>query len=103
MEIFFARNESSWYSLSMKSVVLEVLTSPGCVHCHAFLEFWKTVQKDWPNVAMKETGITTPEGQEIAGRHMIFASPGIIINGELWASGGFDRERFIKKLVEASK
>ncbi len=87
----------------MKSVKLELLTSPGCVHCHAFLEFWKTAQKDWPNVHFKEINVVTPEGQEIAGKYMIFASPGIIINGELWASGGFDREKFIQKLKEVSQ
>lgn len=87
----------------MKPVKLEVLTSPGCVHCHAFLEFWKTAQKDWPDVSFKETSVTSPEGQDMAGKYMIFASPGIIINSELWASGGFDREKFVKKLEEVSK
>lgn len=87
----------------MKPVTLELLTSPGCVHCHAFLEFWKTAQKEWPDVILKETSVTSPEGQDMAGKYMIFASPGIIINGELWASGGFDREKFIQKLKEVSQ
>lgn len=54
-------------------------------------------------MSFKEISVTSPEGQDMAGKHMIFASPGIIINGELWASGGFDREKFVKKLEEVSK
>lgn len=87
----------------MKQVVLEELSSPGCHMCKAFEEFWHTVEKDWPNVAYKNISVVTPEGQMLAGKHMIFASPGIILNGELWATGGFDREKFIQKLKELSQ
>jgi len=45
----------------------------------------------------------TPEGQELAQKYMIFASPGIIINGELWATGGFNKEKFITRITELSK
>ena len=38
----------------------------------------------------------------MAQKYMILASPGIVINGELWASGGFDKEKFIVKLKELS-
>lgn len=87
----------------MKPVTIEVLTSPGCVHCHAFLEFWKSTQQDWPNVKVEEVSVTTPKGQEMAGKYMIFASPGIVINGELWATGGFQQTAFLKKLNEVSQ
>jgi glutaredoxin len=87
----------------MKAVKLEVLTSPGCHICRAFKEYWHTIEKDWPDVSFREVDVTTPEGQELAQRYMIFASPGIILNGELWATGGFDREKFIKKLEELSR
>ncbi len=47
--------------------------------------------------------ITTPEGMEMAGKYSIFASPGIIINGELFSTGGVDKDEFIKKIKELSK
>lgn len=86
----------------MKSVLLEELVSPGCHICRAFEEFWHSIEKDWPNVQYKKVDVTMPEGQEMAGKYMIFASPGIVINGELWATGGFDRAKFTARLKELS-
>ncbi len=86
----------------MKAVLLEELVSPGCHICRQFEEFWRSIEKDWPDVAYKKVDILTPEGQEMAQKYMIFASPGIILNGELWATGGFDRNKFAEKLKELS-
>ena len=86
----------------MKPVVLEELSSPGCHICRAFEEFWHSTEKDWPNVTYKNLDVTTPEGQEMAQKFMIFASPGIILNGELWATGGFDKGKFLESLKESS-
>lgn len=90
-------------SMDRKPVLLEELVSPGCHICRQFEEFWRSMEKDWPNVTYKKIDVTTPEGMAMAQKHMIFASPGIILNGELWASGGFDRDKFIKKLEELSR
>lgn len=87
----------------MKEVVLEELTSPGCHNCAAFKEFWDTEQANWPNVKFNEVSLTTPEGQEMVQKYQIFASPGIIINGELFSTGGVDKDKFIAKLKELSE
>ncbi|MBI5817214.1 MAG: thioredoxin family protein [Candidatus Yonathbacteria bacterium] len=87
----------------MKPITLEELSSPGCHNCKAFEEFWHSIEKNWPNVIYKNVSIMAPEGQELAQKHMIFASPGIILNGELWATGGFDRDKFITRITELSK
>ena len=86
----------------MKEIKLEELSSPGCHVCREFEEFWQSIEKDWPNVKYKNFSITTPEGQEIAQKYSIFASPGIIINDELWSTGGFGKEKFVAKLKELS-
>ena len=83
-------------------ILLEELSSPGCHICKVFEEFWHSIEKDWPNVTYQNISVTTPEGQTLAQKHMIFASPGIILNGELWATGGFDKGNFLKKLKELS-
>ena len=83
-------------------ITLEVLASPGCHICRVFEEFWHSIEKDWPNVSFQKFDITEDKGQEMAQKYMILASPGIVINGELWASGGFDKEKFIAKLKELS-
>lgn len=86
----------------MKPITVEEIFSPGCQICRAFEEFWRSIEKDWPNATFKKLDVTTSEGQIIAQKHMIFASPAIILNGELWTTGGFDRKKFVKKLKELS-
>ncbi|MBI4135987.1 MAG: thioredoxin family protein [Candidatus Vogelbacteria bacterium] len=86
----------------MKEVELIELTAPGCQHCAAFGEFWRAVEKDWPQVKFREVSVTTPEGQTLAGKHLIFASPGIILNGELFSTGGVNKEQFLEKLKALS-
>ena len=51
---------------------------------------------------MTEISIMTPEGQTAAMQYHIFASPGIIINNELFASGGFDKKELEAKLSALS-
>ena len=86
----------------MKEVILEELSSPGCHNCATFKEFWEKEKEHWPNVVFKEVSLTTPEGQEMVGKYQIFASPGIILNGELFSTGGVNKDDFIKKLTELS-
>ncbi len=87
----------------MKAVRLEVLHSPGCQICRAFDEFWGSISKEWPNVSYKKIELTTPEGQEMVQKYMVFSSPAIVFNGELFQMGGFDREKFVAKLEELSE
>jgi len=86
----------------MAKIVLQELSSPGCVHCAEFEKFWHSIEKDWPNAEYKKTDITTPEGQDLIHKYMIFASPGIIINGELFSTGGFNKDKLLGKLKELS-
>lgn len=79
--------------------VIEV-SVPGCVDCARFKKFWETAKADFPNVQMREVDATTPEGMELVGKHAIFASPGIIINEELFSTGAVNKEAFLKKLKE---
>ncbi|MEK7622012.1 MAG: hypothetical protein AAB415_02425 [Patescibacteria group bacterium] len=87
----------------MKEVELLELSAPGCQHCAAFRDFWHGVEKDWPSVKFREVSVTTEEGQELAGKHLIFASPGIILNQELFSTGGVNEEKFLAKLKELSQ
>ena len=86
----------------MNTVTVKEITSPGCQHCAAFKKFWDGIKSDWPNVQFSEVSITTPEGQALGQQHMVLASPGIIINDELFSTGGVDQEKFVAKLKELS-
>ncbi len=87
----------------MREIVLEELTSPGCHNCAAFKDMWEEIKSNWPNVKFSEVSLIDPAGQEMVQKYQIFASPGIILNGELFSTGGIDRDEFIKKLEELSK
>lgn len=86
----------------MKPIVLEEVFSPACSICNDFEEYWREISKDFPNVEFKRLDILQAEGQEAIRKYMIFSSPGIIINGELFSSGGFDADELVKKLKELS-
>lgn len=87
----------------MKTISLIELSSPGCQICKIFEEFWESIKADWPNVKYENISIVTSEGQALASKYMIFSSPGIITNDELFSSGGFDRDKFVLKLKELSE
>lgn len=86
----------------MNEVELLELSSPGCHNCAAFKEFWEEIKGDWSNVNFKEISITEPEGQEMVQKYQIMASPGIVINGELFSTGGVNKDDFVAKLKELS-
>jgi len=83
-----------------KKIILEILTSPGCVHCAEFKKYWEGVKDKFPEVEMNEIDLTSDKGQEMVQKHMIMASPGVIINGELFSTGGVNKEKFEEKLKE---
>lgn len=84
-------------------VVLEELSAPGCSHCRQFEEFWHSIENQFPHVRYKNISIVTPEGAEIAQKYQIFSSPGIIMNGVLFSTGGFNRDKVFAKLKELSQ
>ena len=86
----------------MREITLEELTAPGCRICELFEEFWHSIESQFPNVKYVNISVTTPKGMEMIQKYEIFASPGIVINGELFSTGGFDKEKFIQKLKESS-
>jgi len=86
----------------MAKIKLEVLSSPGCHNCRLFLEFWETIKDKYPDAEFHHYDMITDEGQAMIQKYMIFASPGIIVNDELFATGGFNKDEFMKKMNELS-
>jgi len=77
---------------------IQFLTMVGCHNCAAVKKIFDEVTPDFPNVKVEEIDITTDEGQELVSKFSIMASPGIVINGELFSTGGIDKDKFIEKL-----
>jgi len=87
----------------MKPVTVESLSSPGCHNCKAFEEYFETIKSHFPNVTYRNISILSPEGMEMAAKYSIFASPGIVINGELFSTGGIDKDKFLEKIKQSSQ
>lgn len=84
-------------------IILQSISVPGCVECRKFEEWWKEAAKDFPEVQYENIDATSPAGQEMVLKHQIFASPGVVINGELFSTGGVNKEALIKRLNELQK
>lgn len=86
----------------MNTIIIEVLTSPGCHNCAELKKYWESIKNDFLNVEMVDIDLASDKGQEMVQKYMIMASPGVIINGELFSTGGVDKEKFKAKLKELS-
>ncbi len=75
------------------------LTIVGCHNCEKVKKIFDEVIPQFKDkVEVEEIDIATPRGQELVQKYSIMASPGIIINDELFATGGVDKEKLIEKL-----
>ncbi|MCL4416998.1 MAG: thioredoxin family protein [Actinobacteria bacterium] len=79
---------------------IQFLTVPGCHECAKAKKIFEEIKPQYPKMQIEEIDGTTPRGTEIAQKYSIMASPGIIINNELFSTGALDKEDFVKKLNE---
>lgn len=85
------------------TVKLEEVTIPGCADCARFKKLWEEkLSREFPNVEFKEIDVSQPGGQDIIVKYGIMASPGIIVNGELFSTGRVNEEKLRSKLRELS-
>jgi len=71
----------------------------GCHNCEAVKKVFDEIMPEFSDKAeVEEVDMTTPEGMELVQKYGIMASPGIVINEELFSSGGVDKEKLIEKL-----
>ncbi len=87
----------------MKVKITE-LSTPGCSHCAEAKKFLEEEFKPkYPQVKVEYVSVMDPGGQELVSKHMIFASRGIIINDELFSTGGLDKSKLINKVEQLLK
>jgi glutaredoxin len=82
------------------AIQLQEVSVPGCVDCARFKRLWEEkLSKEFPQVVLQEMNAITPEGQEMVAKFGIMASPGIIINGELFSVGAVNEAALRQKLA----
>ena len=67
---------------------IQFLTMPDCHSCKAVKKTLEEILPDFSNIKMEEIDMLTPKGQELVQKYGIMSSPGVIINEELFSTGG---------------
>lgn len=80
-------------------IKIKFLTMQGCHSCEAAKKIFDEIMPEFKDkVEVEEFDMATPEGQELVQKYSVLASPGIIINDELFSTGGVNKEKLIEKL-----
>lgn len=82
---------------------IQFLTMVGCPICAKVKRSIEELKPEFPELKLEEIDMTTPEGQKLVEKHQVMASPGIIINGELFSVGDVSKERLREKFKEIFK
>lgn len=82
---------------------IQFITVPGCHECAKAKAVFEQLKPLYPQMQIEEIDATTPKGMELVQKYSIMASPGIVINGELFSTGALSKESFIKKLDELKR
>lgn len=77
---------------------LQFITMPGCHTCAKVKKTIEEIKPNFPDLEIEEVDMTAPEGQEMVQKHSIMSSPGIIIDGELFSTGGVSKEKLVDAL-----
>lgn len=81
---------------------ITLIKPDGCAHC---VEVKKTIEKlkiDYPEIALEEIDMISPEGMALVQKHHILSSPGILVNDEFFSMGGAKETELRKKMEELS-
>ena len=81
---------------------IQFLTMPGCHNCEAAKKIFDEIMPEFPNAEVEEIDMMTEDGQKLVQKYGIMSSPGIVINGELFSTGGVDKDKLIIKLKSLS-
>lgn len=77
---------------------IQFVTVPGCHECAKAKEIFEELKPEFPQMQIEEVSATTPKGIELVQKYGIMASPGIVINNELFSTGGIDKTKLVEKL-----
>jgi len=86
----------------MKKITIQEVSTKGCASCAEAKKVLEDIKKEFPHVHIEYIDMFSDKGQKMVTTHGIMSSPGIIVNGELFSSGGLDKEKLLEKLKDIS-
>jgi hypothetical protein len=78
-----------------------LLTQGDCAMCEHTKQVLARVGADHP-LEVREIGLATAEGQELALRHGVLFAPGVLLDGESFAHGRLSERKLRRALVQRS-
>ncbi len=74
---------------------------PGCHSCEEAKGIFSEIIPEFESiVSVEEVDMMSEQGQALVQKHSVFASPGIIIDDELFSTGGVDKNALVERLRE---
>ena len=87
----------------MSNIKIQEVSSKGCVSCEVAKKLLKEeIAPNFPNVDIEYIDMLSEQGMKMVQDYGFMSSPGIIINGELFSSGGLNKEKLIEKIRSLS-
>ncbi|MEX0940834.1 MAG: glutaredoxin [Candidatus Babeliales bacterium] len=80
-------------------IKVTILTTKGCSHCMQAKEILSKLKPKY-DLNIEDIDVTTDRGQELAKKHKIMTSPGILINDEFFSMGGVTEGQLRSKFDE---
>lgn len=79
-------------------IKIQEVSAPGCTHCDQARKILEDIKTQFSNVEVEYVEMLSGQGQKMVQEYRFMSSPGIIVNGELFSSGGLDKNELIKKI-----
>jgi hypothetical protein len=79
-----------------------LLTQDDCAMCEHAKQVLARVGADHP-LEVREIGLATPEGQDLALRHGVLFAPGVLLDGESFAHGRLSERKLRRVLARRAQ
>lgn len=83
-------------------ITIQFITSLGCSECEKAKLILQEAKSVFPDVEVKEIDVMSQRGISLFTKYSIMASPGIVINDELFSVGSLDKEKLFEKISRLS-
>ena len=79
-------------------ITIQFITSLGCVECEKAKRILQKAKSAYRNIAIKEIDVMSQKGISLVTKYGIMASPGIIINDELFSVGKLEKQKLFERI-----
>ena len=79
-------------------IKIQEVTMSGCSHCAGAKKILEEIKPQFSGIELEYIDMLSEKGQKMVIDYGIMSSPGIIVNGELFSSGGLNKEKLIEKI-----